>query len=196
MSELYDVEGNYPHIAENGGEFENTDQLVLKAFEMGAGYEIFEVITTDDSRLADWTLRGVWNPDWSKKPHTDRVCDANGIYKKAYVDIVLSERENFLAFNLVTNGGMEKLTEKKSTEHCTVKWSTEARGIAFAIERDGYLTLASTKDDVFELGGAKYGSVEKGYYSYGGNWVRSGSAKLSGGKLNAAGGTVYRIKLS
>ncbi len=192
VRELAEVEGNYPHIAENGGEFTNTDQLVLQAFKLGAGYEIFEVITTDHPYLVDWTLRGVWNPDWTKKEHTDSVIAANGIYKKGFMDIVLADSEDFLAFNLVTNGGMQELADQRSTLHCTVKWKTMSRGIAYAIERDGYLTFASTQNDTFELTGVT-GKIEEGQYSLMGHWIASSSEKYRGGAFEAEGGKVYRI---
>ena len=195
INELKDIDSNFPHIAENGGEFENTDQLVLTALKNGGGYEIFEVITTDNPLLAEWTLRGVYNPDRSKKTHTDRVIVANQLYKRAYKDIVLSDGGNFLAFNLISNGAMQELTQSESTDSVDITFKTTASGVAFAIERDGYLTVGSTSDDEMTFSGASFGSVEEGAYSLMGEWKKMSSAKLSGNTLQLKGGHVYRIKL-
>ena len=67
LKAIQDIPGNFSHVAENGGEFYNNDVLTLKALVMGCGYEVFEVITTPHPYLKDWTLRGVYNPDFTPK---------------------------------------------------------------------------------------------------------------------------------
>lgn len=192
---LTQIEGNFPHIAENGGEYENNDILELLAFTKGAGYEVFEVVTTRHPFLIDWTLRGVYNTDFSQKPHTQRLIDANLIYKNAWVDLVIADNKNILGFNLSTNTGIETTTELKETENVTVKWSTTERGVAYAIEREGYLTVASTKADTMFFNGAKLSDVEVGYYTSNGSWIKQDMAELIFDKLVLTPCKVYRIKI-
>ena len=187
---------NFSHIAENGGEFENTNQLELQAFKQGAGYEVFEIITTDNPQLVDWTLRGLYNPDKTKKAHTDSVIIANQMYKRAYVDIVLADSVNFLAFNLISNGAMKELVQTNDTDSVTVKFKTTTGGVAFAIERDGYLTVASSSNDTMEFSGANLGEVEEGAYSLMGEWKKMSSESLKNGVLTMKAGCVYRIKIN
>lgn len=141
------IEGNYAHIAENGGEYANNDLLALKAFSLGCGYEIFEVITTPHPFLTEWTLRGIYNPDFTPKVHTQQIVDAFKIFKEAWVDLANANYLDIAGFNLKSNDGMEQTSESKNTTHAGIKWSTKSRGVAFAIEYNDHLTVASTKSD-------------------------------------------------
>lgn len=48
---------------------------------------IFEVITTPHPFLTEWTLRGIYNPDFTPKAHTQQIVDAFKIFKEAWVDL-------------------------------------------------------------------------------------------------------------
>ncbi|MDR0542679.1 MAG: DUF4978 domain-containing protein [Dysgonamonadaceae bacterium] len=193
LHQLYDINGNYAHIAENGGEYENTDLLTLKAMSLGCGYEVFEVITTPHPYLVDWTLRGVWNPDFTPKAHTQRVVDAFKIFKGAWVDLATADVKDILGFNLKQDDGQTQTTEQQQTSHVTVKWQTTARGVAFAVEYDGHLTVASTQNDEMEFSGVSLSNAEKGHYNMNGDWIAAGSIALTGNKLRMERCTVYRI---
>lgn len=195
LQQLKSIGGNYAHIAENGGEFENNDLLTLKALTMGCGYEIFEVITTPHPDLADWTLRGVWNPDFTPKPHTQRIVDAFKIYKNAWVDLASAETVDILGFNLKQDNGQEQTSESQQTTHVSVNWSTTSRGVAFAVEHDGHITVASTKNDVMQFGNRTLTKAEKGYYDMSGHWVKEGNVTLNENILNMEPLTVYRLPI-
>lgn len=189
------IADNFSHIAENGGEFDNNDILELLSFTMGAGYDVFEVVTTKSPLLADWTLRGVYNTDFSTKPQTQKLIDANNIYRKAWVDLAIADNKNILGFNLSTDRGQEITTESKNTDHVTVQWTTTQRGIAFAIERDGYLTVASTKADKMVFSRAQLSNIEIGYYNSNGTWIKISSADLRD-ELVMTPGYIYRMKIN
>lgn len=174
LSEIQALPGNFSHIAENGGEFYNNDILTLKALVLGCGYEVFEVITTPHPYLKDWTLRGVYNPDFTPKPQTQRLIDAYSIYRSAWYDFAVASPEDMIGFNISSSEGKTTLEETFSTSSASVTWRTASRGIAFAIEGDGYITVASTKQDVMKFS-FQPSLAESGYYDMEGKWVVTSS---------------------
>lgn len=192
---LMNLKGNYAHIAENGGEFANNDVLMMKAVSMGCGYEIFEVITTAHEYLKDWTLRGLYNPDFTPKAHTANIADAFKIFRDGWVDLASADPDNILGFNIKKDSGENQTSEQRQTSSCKVKWSTHDRGIAYAVENDSYLSIASTKNDIIVLSGDLASEAETGYYGLDRKWVKTGLAALSGNTIHLNPCTVYRIKI-
>ena len=194
VKELIAVEGNWAHIAENGASYKNGDQLMLKALQLGAGYEMFDLIVTSEELGDDPS--GMFKGDFTKKDHVDEVNEAFTLYRKAYVDIATCETKNFIAFNLLSNGKLQNDNETYSTHSGSVNFSTSSSGLAFAIERDGYLTFASTKDDTFTFTGYTLGDCEIGVYSRTGKWLKQSDTKITNGTITVKGGNVYRVKIA
>ena len=192
LNELAAIKGNFPHIAENGGEYVNNDQLELLAITKGAGYEVFEVITTYAPELAAWELRGVFHTDFTKKEHTQRLIDANRIYRDGFIDLVLAEQGNVLGFNLLTSGGQEQVKQTLSAGGVSITHETAERGIAYAAVRNKTVTVASTKADTFTFGNkALY--CEKGYYSSDGVWNKEKTVDIKKNRLQVEPTAVYRV---
>jgi len=195
---LKTIPGNFPHIAENGGEYYNNDVLTLKALSMGCGYEVFEVVTTPDPKLKDWTLRGVYNTDFTPKGQTQRLIDAYGIFKGAWYDFATAPLASIAGFNIRVSAGQERTqtAEVATLPSVSISWSTTSRGIAYAIEGDGYVTVGSTRADKMEFNKTPR-SVEEGRYDKNGNWVSGAMvpSRLSGGVLSLEPCKVYRVKL-
>lgn len=194
MEFLGTIPGNFAHVAENGGEYYNNDVMTLKALSMGCGYEVFEVVTTPDPQLKDWTLRGVYNPDFTPKGQTQRLINAYGIFKGAWYDFATTPVADIHAFNISKSEGQEKASETVSTRMGSLTWTTSARGIAFAIEGDGYLTAASTKADRLDFSRTPR-SVEKGRYNEKGEWIREAGVTTTGGSLVMEACKIYRITI-
>lgn len=197
LQQIQDIPGNFSHIAENGGEFYNNDLLTLKALVMGCGYEVFEVITTPHPDLKDWTLRGVYNPDFTPKGQAQRLIDAYGIFKAAWYDFATAPVGDMLGFNLQDSAGMSNTEETQSTQSPpshVVRWSTSARGVAFAIQGKDYMTAGSTKQDKMYLD-FEPGRVEAGRYDNDGNWIKTAdaSSRYGNGMLLMEPCTVYRL---
>lgn len=192
MDMLAAIPGNFPHVAENGGEYYNNDVMTLKALSKGSGYEVFEVVTTPDPQLADWTLRGVYNPDFTQKGQTQRLINAYAIFKGAWYDFATADVNKIHPFNVVKSDGQEKTSETASLESGSLTWSTTSRGIAFAIEGDGYITVASTKADRLTFSQSPR-SAEMGHYDKTGKWLSEGVVSVEGGVLAMEAVKVYRI---
>lgn len=195
LSQIRDIPGNFSHVAENGGEFMNNDLLALKALTMGCGYEVFEVITTPHRYLVDWTLRGVYNPDFTPKSQTQRLIDAYGIFRAVWYDFAVASPDKMKGFNLESSDGKNVASESFATSFGNLGWETTSRGVAFAIEGNGYITVGSTKADVISLG-FKALSIETGSYNADGQWVKSSDVvPPTGGSLSLSPCKVYRITL-
>ena len=192
MDMLAAIPGNFPHVAENGGDYYNNDVMTLKALSKGSGYEVFEVVTTPDPQLADWTLRGVYNPDFTQKGQTQRLINAYAIFKGAWYDFATADVNKIHPFNVVKSDGQEKTSETASLESGSLTWSTTSRGIAFAIEGDGYITVASTKADRLTFSQSPR-SAEMGHYDKTGKWLSEGVVSVEGGVLAMEAVKVYRI---
>ena len=140
----------------------------------------------------DWTLRGVYNPDFTPKGQTRRLIDAYGIFKGAWYDFATAPAAYIHPFNIQKSEGQEKTSETVNLASGTLTWSTTARGIAFAIDGDGYVTAASTKADKM-IFSKEPRAAEKGQYDRNGSWIRKEDALLSGGTLTLEPGIIYRI---
>ena len=205
MTKLSSVKGNYAHVAENGGEYWNNDLMALQSLVLGAGYEVFEVVTTPVDDLKDYTLRGVYNPDFTPKPHTQRLIDAFGIFKGAWYDFATLPVGKMHGFNLKDtrtnedwsgkNCGLTVTDETVSLSGGTCRWDTTDRGVAYLLEGDGYITVASTKADRMDFN-FNITSVESGYYSMSGEWEKTAdeNSRLRGNVLSLAPCIVYRLK--
>ncbi len=194
LSQIQEIPGNFSHIAENGGEYDNNDLLTLSALVTGCGYEVFEVITTPHPYLKDWTLRGVYNPDFSPKSQTQRLIDAYCIFRAAWWDFATASVEDMAGFNLEDSAGRTSTEETASTSSTSFKWKTGSRGVAFAIEGDGYCTVGSTKADTVHPDFTP-SAVECGYYDSEGVWVKTSdaSSRFGNGMLLMEACKVYRL---
>ena len=194
LRQIQDIPGNFSHIAENGGEFQNNDLLTLKALIMGCGYEVFEVITTPHPYLVDWTLRGVYNPDFTPKGHAQRLIDAYKVFKDAWYDFATAPVGDMLGFNLQHSQGKLVTEEIQTASSRKVKWSTTERGVAFAIIAKEYMTAGSTKSDKMTLDFTP-SRVEAGHYDQDGNWVVTADAasRFGNSLLMMQPCTVYRL---
>ena len=100
--------------------------------------------------------------------------------------------EKIHPFNVVKSEGQESTSETAQLASGTLTWSTTSRGIAFAIEGNGYITAASTKADRMTFSIAPR-SAEKGHYDKDGKWLPAGAVPFDGGVLSMEAGIIYRI---
>jgi len=193
LKAMQEIDGNFAHVSENGGEAYNTDILELKALTMGCGYEVFEVVTTPHPYIAEYTLRGVYNPDFSPKGQTQRLIDANCIFRKGWYDFATAPATSMKGFNMTTDQGLDKTEETVDFSGAKIVWSTVNRGVAYAIETDEYVLVGSTKSDkmTFDF---KVSAIESGNYDANGDWISSHQVvKFGNSSLLLEACTVYRV---
>lgn len=157
----YSVEGNYPHIAENMGDYASSPSLFLAAYQAGGAYLFYDLATPEYfmyiNGSSDYQMdQGILNPDLTDKAHTaETSCIIKGISAMGDV-LALVQRENFAAFNIQTEVPCRQLEQTICTSSLSVTYRTERGGIAFAIENDGYLYLYATADCRFEVNNADF----------------------------------------
>ena len=204
IEKLNAIEGNYAHVAENGGEYFNNDLMALQSLVLGGGYEVFEVVTTKADDLKDYTLRGVYNTNFTQKPQTQQLIDAFGIFKDAWYDFATLPVKDMHGFNLIDARGQEdwsgancgkvNTSEVVALSKGSCSWSTSNKGVAFILEGNSYLTAGSTKADQMNFN-FNVRSAEEGFYTTDGRWEKKAdaNARLKGNILNMEPCKVYRI---
>ena len=157
----YAVEGNYPHVAENMGEYASSPSLFLSAYQAGGSYLFYDLATPEYfifiNGNSDYQMdQGIVNPDLTEKAHTAQTSlIMQGIQRMGSV-LPLVERADFAAFNIRTEFPQQTLEQTICTSSLSVTYRTEQGGIAFAIEHDGYLYLYATKDCRFTVNNASF----------------------------------------
>lgn len=157
----YAVEGNYPHIAENMGDYASSPSLFLSAYQAGGAYLFYDLATPEYfvyiNGSSDYQMdQGLLNPDLTGKAHTAATaCIIQGIAKMGSV-LPLVERADFAAFNILTEIPEQTLEQTVCTSSLSVTYRTEQGGVAFAIEHDGYLYLYATEKCSFTVNNASF----------------------------------------
>lgn len=157
----YNVNGNYPHIAENMGDYDNSPSLFLSAYQAGGCYmfydfatpEYFNYLNKNGSYHMD---QGLLNDDLTNKEHTEQTLSiVKGIGKMGTL-LPLIETKDFAAFNLLSQYPKENYTQEIATSTLKLRYTSKKAGVAFAITHDDYLYLYSNEDASFVIDNASY----------------------------------------
>lgn len=189
---------NFPHIAENGGEFFNQDLMELTSFSMGAGYSVFEVVCTSNEALKDWELRGVFkdlgNCRFAEKEQAPYLIAVNRALKDGHAAI--SCHNGMKIFNGETNNGNQENTSTGTLKDFTYKCTTKERGVGYVVASGDYIYFSSTKADEFEFTADTYdkANIEIGYFDSMNVWHTEQTISCTSGKLTLAATRCYRIK--
>lgn len=195
----YSVNGNYPHVAENMGNYASSPALFLTAYQAGGSYMFYDLATPQyfvqlNGGSSYQMDQGLLNPDLSYKAHTaETVRIINGI---AAMDSVLPlvPSCDFAAFNVLKEEAQKQLTQTVNTSSLSLTYSTENGGVAFAIEYEGYLYLYTTQDCTFTVNNADFVfKAETGKFN-GMEFVTDGE-KYINPVIEAEAGKLHRIKI-
>lgn len=165
--------GNYPHIAENMGDYPASPSLFLTTYQAGGSYMFYDMATPEyfvylnQKAGSDYRMnQGLIQYDFSYKAHSKATIDIiNGIKKMDSI-VPITKSEDFAAFNVKTQTPVTNYTQTICTSNLEIKYQTTNGGIAFAIEHDGYLYIYSTADCMFNVMNAKYYyAAQIGYYN-------------------------------
>lgn len=200
-----EVSGNVTRIDENGGEYTNTDSLILLAASMNVGYTVYEVISPaffsdahdqgilDKKTFEDKTiLIGEVKDNYTARARTMiKGLRAAGSYAAS------TKRENFAAFNIVGNVPSDYWKKTVKTENVTMTFETNNAAIGYALQTDGYVMAFATQDATLQLSNGKYSDAESGSYNAKDEFSATGKVSLiNGNTLEMKGGVFYRIRIS
>ncbi|KAH8674250.1 hypothetical protein BX600DRAFT_433837 [Xylariales sp. PMI_506] len=171
---------NVPMIMENGGEYNNSEWLILATVAGGGYYNVYAFMDQESYNMWDPADRAAGN--FTPVPagsYVEGVISTNKILKSLSADLATkvpnaaggSDLVFFNALNDDTN-----LTD--SLWSVPVEYSPTSGGVGIGVVRsDVTIVLATTRDANFTLSDiTSYGivSVQEGGYSSAGNWVSSG----------------------
>lgn len=199
----FSVKGNYPHIAENMGDYASSPSLFLTTYQAGGSYMFYDMATPEyfiylnggGSYRMD---QGLLNYDFSYKDHSlETINIINGIKKMDSI-VPIVDRCDFAAFNVLTKMPETNLTQTICTSNLEIKYRTTNGGIAFAIEHEGYLYIYSTKDCNFSIMNAKYKlQAQIGYYNGSEFVVEDGQyLPYAGYEFAVSACKLYRFKIT
>ncbi len=198
VSDYASLAGNYAHVAENKGSYENTPGLILAAAAAGGGYCIYDLATsyffiTHTGLTFEEIDHGVFTYDLQEKPHTELTRLILKGLTAAYVDVARCGKGDFAAFNVSENLPMANKSQAIQTTGTTISFETSAGALGFVVDMKDHLLVYATADASFTFGNGTFGAVATGSYDSRGEFVSSGTASLVSGKLNAQGGTLYKV---
>lgn len=197
----YSVKGNFPHIAENMGNYASSPSLFLTTYQAGGNYIFYDFATPEyfiymntvnnSSYQMD---QGLLNSDLTFKAHTQNTLDIiKGIRGMGSI-LPLVDSENFIAFNVLSKQPSQQLTQTICTNNLRIKYETENGGIAFAVEHEEYLYIYSTKNCNITIENANFNyKADIGYFN-GLDYVVERS-EIINPVINIVGLNLYRIKI-
>ena len=152
----YAQENNYPHIAENMGNYQSSPQLILTAVLNGASYSVYDFCTPEYfiwmNKNSEYQMdQGIINPDMTNKPHSlETFKMIKGIDKANYLFAYL-ENECFSGFNYLDE--FAKINHKKviKTKNYQFEISTSNKAIGYIIETKQYIYLFMTESFEIDL---------------------------------------------
>lgn len=174
VSQYGSMDGNYPLIAENRGDYSNTPSLMLTATALGGGYDIYDLATSkyiSTHNAAPWNSEGIYKYDFTPKPQVAPTSVLLGGLIAAGEDVALTPTQDFAAFNIRTDSPQTTLSQTISTTGATLKFETSAGALAFVLDRGDSLVAFATADGTLTVSGGTLTSES-------GNVVR-----MTGGKL-------------
>lgn len=201
-----EVSGNVTRIDENGGEYTNTDSLILLAASMNVGYTVYEVISP--SFFSDAHDQGILD----KNTFADKTVEKGNIVDN-YTDrarVLINglraaggygastKRDNFAAFNIVANSPSDYSKQIIRTENVRITFETYNTAIGYALQTDEYVMVFATKDATVTLANSSFSGVESGKYNSNNEFIGDGGTPVlsADGMLEMKGGVFYRIKIS
>lgn len=149
VSQYGSMEGNYPLVAENRGDYSNTPSLILAASALGGGYDIYDLATSkyiSSNSASPWNSEGIYYSDFTPKPQVAQTKILLAGLIEAGEDVALTPTENFAAFNLKADAPETKLSQTINTPGARLTFETSNGALAFVLDRGDTLVAFTTKD--------------------------------------------------
>jgi hypothetical protein len=192
--------GNFAHFAENGGHYSSTPGLILSALAMGAGYSIYDLVsspffvndlTTPAENMG--IIRA--NPDrvtFTYAAHYESAKAVIAGLKKAWTAATLAPMEDFAVFNCGNNTPDQSVTNKRiDTSEVRLEFSTSQKSLGFGIVYGGHIYLYATESASVTVSQCTPGAVESGAFEAG-VWRKDADESATGGAIGLTAGKLYR----
>lgn len=199
ISRMYaNLEGNFSHIAENDGNYDNTPSLILTSASQKGGYSIYDLVTSPffvannsaniDQGIITFSDKTYKNFNYKKHyEETQRVLKGLKMISSEWNDFAA---DDFLAFNVKTDNPQKSLRQTISSHYSKVTFSCDNYALAFAIDFGDHLDIYSTQDATFTFEGISGISLSQGSFIDGKYTIED---NLEGTTLSAEQGKLYRV---
>ena len=162
VSAYASMEGNYPLIAENRGDFSNTASLMLAASALGGGYDIYDLATSPyitSHSAPPFNTEGIYNSDLTPKPQVAEVKKLLAGLIQANEDVALTPLENFAVFNITSDSPLQTRSQQIRTTGAILDFNTNEGALAFVLDRGDRLVACSTATATLKISGGSGGST-------------------------------------
>ena len=138
---------NYPHIAENDGNYQNTPSLLITSAVVNGGYLVYELATSPffKKNNASDIDQGIYSVNADKtltpKKHESSIKDALSILNLASTPLGLAKNGNILGFNLKTDSPLKVTNQTINSENISVNVNIDNSAIGYAVDYKNSLYL-------------------------------------------------------
>lgn len=187
-----------PQIAENTGHFENGGSLFLMSNMLGAGYNLYDMITpsviTDSWGYNDWGILN--NKTKQEKPAFAKVKKILKGINLAGPLFPITSSDDIACFNLETDFPCSSLTQEINTSKTAFSFTTNDEATAFAINNNNYIYLYSDNPCSISISYTDVdpSSLQTGHLNLDGTFVSESSESMTNNKISLSGMKLYRIQ--
>ena len=150
------IEGNYPLVAENRGDFSNTASLMLAASALGGGYDIYDLATSPyitSHSAPPFDTEGIYYSDLKPKPQVDPVKALLKGLIACNRDVALTPTADFAAFNITDDTPQATRSQQIRTSGAILDFETKAGALAFVLDRGDRLVAFATAASTLKVSG-------------------------------------------
>ena len=193
--------GNFPHVAENAGNYPNTPSLILAALSQGAGYSIYDLITSPfyirhGSAGVDQGILS-YDQDFNilEKNHYQPTRKLIHGLNDSWVDLLRVDPANFAVFNATTNNPDMQKIQTLQTMGARMTFQTSQGALAYALVFENHILVFSTEQATINFLDVNIQSVVSGRYLADETFEIMQTITLSGNTLSLEGGVVYMLSV-
>lgn len=205
VSELiasYNYEKNYPHIAENMGNYANTASLILSCVTSGGGYAIYDFITPqyfnymNDLNGSTYQMdQGVLNDDFTPKAHSsdvENIVKGIGYASKILASVPL---ENMSGLNVEKDSPVTVFEKDYEIGGLKIGFSTQNAAKGYIFTDGSAVYFFADGESVFD-----FYELDTSLAVYDGKFVGSvftenGKNYIADGKFTAEKNKLYKVEL-
>lgn len=189
------LQGNYPLVGENRGAYSNTATLILAASALGAGYDIYDLATSQfiaDRASDGYESEGILNPDLSDKAHTPAVRSIIDGLVKASSEVAVASTKDFAVFNIVQDRPVVNVDMTVNTSRATIRFMSVEDAVGFALDREEYIVAYADKNSTLTLSNGTVTSIATGHFKADGSF-ESDEVQSATSKIMMKPGVLYKI---
>lgn len=190
--------GNYPHIAENAGDYTNIPSLMLAALSVGAGYNMYDLATPPffiahaSSSTVDQGICTYKDGQLTNRSHFAAVQKTIKGINKCGDTLVTFNKGDMIGFNINTGSPLSSTNQTINTSQVVVDFSTSDGAYGFAVSDNTHMDLYCVGTANVNIGNVHITDIKAGYYNQANEFV--GESVTTSSSFTAESEVLYRIE--